>query len=82
MNNLHGLWAISISGPDDVIPAPTKAEAEAACLLLNAAFARMPTQGAAPMRATVAEWPYGAVDHAADAHLFCATLGSELQVAW
>ncbi len=78
------LWCVHIKGPDDMVPAPGKAEAEAASALLNAAFDRMRQQNSehVPMSAAAAAWPYGNVEHKADQHLFAQLLGSELQVAW
>lgn len=79
------LWCVHIEGPDDMIPAPSKHEATAACWLLNAAFARMAANQASDeplVRAKVAEWPYGAAEHKADQHHFHSLLGTELQVGW
>ena len=38
-------WAVHLSGQDDTYPAPTREEADAACLLINAAIARQTPPG-------------------------------------
>lgn len=81
---LGALWAVHVQGPDDIIPAPTHAEAEAACVLLNAAWARIPKQGEEHVwpRAAVVQWPHSRDAHEKARHEFRQLLGSELQVAW
>lgn len=54
------LYAIHIIGPDDMIPAPSKEEADAACVLLNAVFMRHADPSAPPVKAEACEWPYPA----------------------
>lgn len=56
------LWAVHLEGPDDVYPAPTKEEAEAACTLINGAIARQTGRSETPMvTAKAIVWP-GSVD--------------------
>ena len=53
------MWAVHVRGPDDVIPAPSRAEAEAACVLLNACFERTPALRDLGAHAVVTEWHLG-----------------------
>ena len=53
------LWAIHLQGPDDCAAAPSKAEADAACVLINAAIERRTSVGDTPVAKAVAtEWPF------------------------
>lgn len=58
------LWCCHIKGPDDVIPAPDKATAEAWAARINSTFGT----GAAALNvlfeASAAEWPWDAESHA------------------
>jgi hypothetical protein len=80
LDDTSTLWAVDIGGA--MVPAPSKEEAEAACLLLNASFSRMPPQGVDPMRAAVTQWTGTPLAHAAERHEFRNLLETELQVAW
>lgn len=52
-------WAVHLSGQDDTYPAPTREEADAACLLINAAIARQTPPGhPVDVTATAIPWPY------------------------
>jgi hypothetical protein len=50
------MWAINVEGPDDLVAAPTKAEADAACTLLNAAFGRNKALHDMGVKAVVVPW--------------------------
>lgn len=54
-----GLWAVYISGPDDVYAAPTKAEAGRVADEINKT---VPQECC--VEATVVVWPYDALSHA------------------
>jgi hypothetical protein len=64
------LYAIHIIGPDDMIPAPSREEAAAACVLLNAVFVRHAGPSAPPVTAEAVEWPYPAEMWQANLHQF------------
>ena len=65
------LWAVHLEGPDDVYPAPTKEEAEAACTLINAAVARQTGRSEAPMvTAKAIVWPGSIEAWANEVHQF------------
>jgi len=53
------MWAIHVEGPDDLVAAPTKAEADAACTLLNAAFGRNAALRDMGVKAVVVPWTLG-----------------------
>lgn len=57
-------WAIHIQGPDDIVPAPSRTEADAACVLLNADFARSKAATELGMRAVVVPWTGEPIDRA------------------
>ncbi len=64
------LWCVHLEGPDDMLPAPSKEEAEAMAVLLNCAIARrmrielcdIPKAVAKPWPLTTDGWLSG-VDH-------------------
>lgn len=61
------LYAVHVQGPDDIIAAPSKREAEVLADKLNAFFAEIAQKSgpAAPtIEAVVTEWPGGAMSHA------------------
>lgn len=62
------LWAMHISGSDDMHAAPSQAEAAAAAERFNTWFANRADKHPfdPEMHATVVEWPYGAREHALD----------------
>jgi hypothetical protein len=61
------LWAVYVAGPDDVIAAPSKAEAEAEAQRLNDWFPTLQRGPLSPtLHATVVPWPYSPEGHAAD----------------
>lgn len=76
------LWAVHIGGPDDIIPAPSEAEATAACVLLNAAYKRLPPVCGVTLEATAVPWPYSADAHKAQRLQFALMLGANLQVSF
>jgi hypothetical protein len=77
------LWAVRLQGHRrDLIPAPSRKEAEAASLLLNAAFSRLPTHTESPMHAFADGWPWGLMEHRAEAHVLGDLLARALLVQW
>jgi hypothetical protein len=62
------LYAVHVQGPDDIIAAPSKREAEVLAEKLNAFFAEVAQKSgpAAPIiEAVVITWPYGKEGHEA-----------------
>jgi hypothetical protein len=64
------LWAVHVEGPDDVLAAVDRAEADTKAAEINAAyeaFTKRPdaSEHDAPWRATVVPWPFSAAGHAA-----------------
>lgn len=61
------LYAVHVQGPDDIIAAPSKREAEVLAEKLNVFFAEIKQKGgpAAPtIEAVVIAWPYAPSSHA------------------
>lgn len=77
------LWAVRLQGhKTDLIPAPSRKEAEAACLLLNAAFSRLPTPTESPIYAFADGWPWGLMEHRAESHVLGDLLAKSLLIQW
>lgn len=59
------LYAVHVQGPDDIIAAPSKREAEVLAEKLNAFFVSLKSGPAAPtIEAVVIAWPYAPSAHA------------------
>lgn len=58
------LWAVHLLPHDEHHAAPTKEEADAACVLINAAASRQAEPGMPPpITATACPWPYSAASY-------------------
>ena len=71
---LKKLQVLRISNLPDPIPAPSHAEGEAACILLNSAWKRIQE----PLSTKVIEWPHGTHRHASGLFQFRQLLANEL----
>lgn len=57
-------WGLHVLGFDEWIPAPSRADAEAACAAVNARLAALlHLEGRARLRAQVEPWPFGLQQH-------------------
>lgn len=73
------LWCLHVLGFDEYVPAPSREEADAACVLLNAAFARLENHEArARLKAQTEPWPFGALQHELQLHCFADLMATEL----
>lgn len=70
-----GLWAVRIEGAQ-AVPAPTHAEAQAACVLLNAEFTRRSVAGKAAGAARIVSWHAGPRAHGLGLEQFSRLLGT------
>lgn len=72
---MSGLWCLHVLGPDDVHPAPSRAEAERAAEFMNARYSSKDP----PLSFEAAPWPYSALSHAEDVDSFYTMTGLPVQ---